>query len=116
MQNQGFNMETKKSNITFPPVLVIIGSVLSFLTVLPFISDNFPLISASGTISGYPATLIINFWGAKESVLGTTVWVDIVNNWTALGLPTILMFLIYASIGVIGIIFGIDGIKKFIAI
>ena len=78
---------------------------------LPIISNFIPLVTQS--LSGNSA--YINFWGTTTIIAGTTTTYP--NNplgWTLLGLSPIIMFLIFAILGIIGIIIGADGMKKFI--
>ena len=92
------------------PILYLIGGILTLLSVLPVISDMLPLLS--GSESG--VTGKITFWGESVSAGGVTLTTHNVKSWTVLGLPPILMFLIFAILGLVAIVIGVDAFYKFL--
>lgn len=100
-----------ETNDLIAPILIIIGGILTLLSVLPIISDFVPLL----TFSGGGATAYITFWGTVTKIAGTTSTdTGKPSGWTALGLSPIIMFLIFAILGIIAIIIAINAFYKFI--
>lgn len=110
-------MESKKNNVEIAPILIIVGGILSILAVFPGFDEYFPIVSGSFTTSGYLVHVYFTFWGVKETIpgIGSVSVNSLITGWGFLGFPPMFIFLIYVTIGIIAIIIGFNGIKKFIA-
>ena len=87
------------------PILSLIGGVLILLSILPVISDFLPLSTFSSTGG---IRIDYTFWGENVKTAidkGTT---HTVTGWTIFGFSGIIMFLIFAVCGVLGIAAGLN--------
>ena len=107
-------MKTKEP---ISPIIMVIGGLFSIITVLPGVSNFLPItvigyrdaiFRVSGTVSmgAYKANpqYYVTFWGFTKVPSSFQIRDSLPQSWTVLALPSIVMVLIFVSIGSLAIL------------
>ena len=84
-----------KTRVPVTSIVIMIGGLLTVLTVLPVISDFLPILKINFLYS----YSYITFWGLISKDTVTIRNSTIIQGWTFLGIPPFIMFLIFLILG-----------------